>query len=106
MPIRDHKGIYSKIIFRFVSIRFLIKRKDSKIVYFSFQILLYLCKVLRKKSKMNSVNDDITEFHVRDATNNIWHSVNQKRPDIFQARLLVSQNVIEWTKEGLFWLFL
>ena len=52
--------------------------------------------------------DDITEFRVRNASNNIQHSVNQQRTCYFQMRLLMSQKVIKWTKEEailivLFW---
>ena len=39
--------------------------------------------------------EKIIEFHIRNASNNILHSVNQKRPDIFQTRRLVSQKVIK-----------
>ena len=51
--------------------------------------------------------DGITRFHVRNASNNIWHSVNGKRLDTFQTRLLVSQKVIKWTNSdySCTWLF-
>ena len=39
-----------------------------------------------------------TEFHVRNASSKIWHSVNRKGLDTFQTRLLVSQKVIKLMK--------
>ena len=44
--------------------------------------------------------DDITEFHIRDASNN-WHSVNQKkRPDTFQTVIKSEPNSDKIDKRG------
>ena len=47
---------------------------------------------------------EIIEFHIRNASNNISHLINQKQSDIFQMRLLVTKKWKHGKKEGLFWL--